>query len=153
MVDTALRTLGKKYTDEFVAVRLSGFAVVDDKMAIREICRQIDAYLQRGPYRKSVNYETIEKKSISECLTSLITVLNSDDDESESEDTPGAKRKEAPISVIIVLEEVDRFAQHSKQTLLYNLLDVAQSSKIPIAVIGVTPRMVSPFSINIDETC
>ncbi|VVT55176.1 uncharacterized protein SAPINGB_P004465 [Magnusiomyces paraingens] len=136
MVDTALRTLEKQYPSDFMVVRISGFAVTDDKMAIRELCRQIDSYLQRGPYKKQVNYETIEKKSISECLTSLLTLLYSDDDYDENK-----ANREKPISVIIILEEVDRFATHSKQTLLYNLLDMAQSSKTPIAVVGVTPRI------------
>lgn len=43
-------------------------------------------------------------------------------------------------SVIIILDEFDLFTTHPRQTLLYNLFDIAQSRKAPIAVIGLTTR-------------
>lgn len=46
-------------------------------------------------------------------------------------------------SIVFVLDEFDLFAQHKNQTLLYNLLDVSQSAKTPIAVIGLTCRLVT----------
>ena len=46
-------------------------------------------------------------------------------------------------SVIIVLEEFDLFAQHKNQSLIYNLLDVSRNRETPLAVIGVTCRLVS----------
>lgn len=44
-------------------------------------------------------------------------------------------------SVVLVLDEVDLFAAHPRQTLLYNLFDIAQSRKAPIAVLGCTTRL------------
>lgn len=41
------------------------------------------------------------------------------------------------------MEEFDLIAQHPKQSLLYNLFDAAQSSQNPMAVIGLTCRIVS----------
>ena len=46
-------------------------------------------------------------------------------------------------SVIIILDEFDLFAQHKNQSLIYNLLDVTRSKQTPIAVVGVTCRLVS----------
>lgn len=43
---------------------------------------------------------------------------------------------------IFVLDEFDLFAHHKNQTLLYNLLDVSQSAQAPIAVVGLTCRLV-----------
>ena len=48
----------------------------------------------------------------------------------------------AQYPIIFILDEFDLFAQHTKQSLLYNLFDVAQSAEWPVAVIGVTCRMV-----------
>lgn len=45
-------------------------------------------------------------------------------------------------SVVFVLEEFDQFAHHKNQSLLYNLLDISQSAHNPIAVVGLTCRLV-----------
>lgn len=44
-------------------------------------------------------------------------------------------------SVVFVIDEFDMFATHPRQTLLYNLFDIAQSRKAPIAVLGCTTRL------------
>lgn len=44
-------------------------------------------------------------------------------------------------AVIFVLDEFDLFAYHPRQTLLYNLFDIAQARKAPIAVLGCTTRV------------
>lgn len=44
-------------------------------------------------------------------------------------------------SIIFIIDEFDMFAAHPRQTLLYNLFDVAQSRKAPIAVLGCTTRL------------
>ena len=46
------------------------------------------------------------------------------------------------VPIVIILDEMDLFAQHSKQTLLYNLFDIAQRNENPIAVVGFTCRLV-----------
>lgn len=44
-------------------------------------------------------------------------------------------------SVIFILDEFDLFTTHARQTLLYNLFDIAQARKAPIAVLGLTTRV------------
>ncbi|KAJ3944394.1 origin recognition complex subunit 4 [Colletotrichum fioriniae] len=44
-------------------------------------------------------------------------------------------------AVVFIIDEFDMFAAHPRQTLLYNLFDIAQARKAPIAVIGCTTRM------------
>jgi hypothetical protein len=44
-------------------------------------------------------------------------------------------------SIVFVIDEFDMFASHPRQTLLYNLFDIAQSRKAPIAVVGCTTRL------------
>jgi origin recognition complex subunit 4 len=52
--------------------------------------------------------------------------------------------------VIFILDEFDLFAQHTKQALLYNLFDIAQSSQNPIAVVGLTCRLVSQLVMDFE---
>jgi origin recognition complex subunit 4 len=46
------------------------------------------------------------------------------------------------IPIIFILDGFDLIAAHPKQILLYNLLDISQSSKAPVAIIGLTQRIV-----------
>lgn len=50
--------------------------------------------------------------------------------------------------VLFILDEFDLFAHHKNQTLLYNLFDVSQSAQAPIAVVGVTCRLVSLYQTS-----
>jgi origin recognition complex subunit 4 len=43
--------------------------------------------------------------------------------------------------VVFILDEFDLFTTHSRQTLLYNLFDIAQARKAPIVVLVLTARM------------
>lgn len=153
LLENALQKLSKSYDREFITLRLSGFSLNDDKMAVREMCRQLDNALTRK--LNIAKYESIEKKSISESLISLLSVIdssvydqneNENDEQDEEEDeedadlAPVNKPSRSSVAVVIILEEVDRFAQHGKQILLYNLLDLAQASTTPLAIVGLSPR-------------
>ncbi|KAG9062410.1 origin recognition complex subunit 4 [Linnemannia hyalina] len=85
---------------DFMVVHLNGLVQTDDRMALKEIMRQLSR---------------------------------------EGESELGNSNAQYPI--IFILDEFDLFAQHTKQSLLYNLFDVAQSAEWPIAVIGLTCRM------------
>lgn len=52
-------------------------------------------------------------------------------------------------SVIFIMESFEAFISHKNQALLYNLLDVAQSDRTPIAVIGLTTCHVSKLIIMV----
>lgn len=43
--------------------------------------------------------------------------------------------------IIIVLEEIDLFVAHPKQTLLYNLFDLVSNSTSTLVVVGITSRI------------
>lgn len=43
--------------------------------------------------------------------------------------------------MIFILDEFDLFTTHPRQTLLYNLFDIAQARKAPIAVLGLTTKI------------
>jgi origin recognition complex subunit 4 len=48
---------------------------------------------------------------------------------------------ETAKSVLFILDEFDLFTTHPRQTLLYNLFDIAQARKAPIVILGLTTRI------------
>ncbi|KAI4138786.1 MAG: hypothetical protein L6R39_006607 [Caloplaca ligustica] len=127
LVETVLSDMVHEHGDDFIVVRLNGFIHTDDKLALREIWRQLGrevaAEEEAGGIR--INY--------ADTLTSLLALLaHSPEDE--------GKMDEIARSVVFVIDEFDLFASHPRQTLLYNLFDVAQSRNAPIAVLGLTTR-------------
>ena len=123
-----------------IVIRLSGYVQHNDRLAMREIARQLA--LQSG---KAIDAE--------------VEVDMADDENpfiERSEPIPLPPPSHLPTLIsalptlgrptIIILDAFDLFAQHGRQALLYCLLDTAQSCRAGaggtgIAVIGVTPRV------------
>ncbi|XP_076871818.1 origin recognition complex subunit 4 isoform X2 [Brachyhypopomus gauderio] len=100
-------------------VRLSGLLQTDDRIALREITRQL--HLENVVGDKVFG-------SFAENLVFLLEALKKGD-------------KSSSRPVFFILEEFDLFSHHKNQTLLYNLLDVSQSAQTPVAVVGLTCRL------------
>ncbi|CAB4069968.1 ORC4 [Lepeophtheirus salmonis] len=104
---------------EGLEVFLHGLLQTDDRMALKEITKQL--MLENVVGDKVFG-------SFAEHLEFLLKSLQS-----------GGRTKSKPI--IFLLEEFDLFASHHNQTLLYNLFDVAQSKAAPICVIGLSCQL------------
>jgi origin recognition complex subunit 4 len=129
LVNQILHEQSQKYANDFHVVRLNGFIHTDDKIALREIWRQLGREMElEGDESTSKNY--------ADTLTTLLALL-SHPTELGQEHQAGQITK----SVIFIIDEFDLFAHHPRQTLLYNLFDIAQSRKAPIAVLGLTTRI------------
>jgi hypothetical protein len=127
LVETILSTLASDHRDDFHVVRLSGFIHTDDKLALREIWRQL------GREMDVEDDDLGGRSNYADTLTSLLALLAHP--ALEDDDATTAR------SVVFVLDEFDLFASHPRQTLLYNLFDVAQSRNAPIAVLGLTTKV------------
>lgn len=68
-------------------------------------------------------------------LASLLALL------SHPSEITGTQEGITSKSVVFIIDEFDLFATHARQTLLYNLFDIAQARKAPIAVLGLTNRI------------
>jgi origin recognition complex subunit 4 len=79
--------------------------------------------------------DTMQTNNYADTLASLLALLSHPSEISEVESNQTAK------SVIFILDEFDLFTSHPRQTLLYNLFDVAQARKAPIAVLGLTTKI------------
>ena len=129
LVETAISELASDHRDEFHVVRLNGFIHTDDKLALREIWRQLGREME-------VEDDVMGGRSnYADTLTSLLALLSHPAQEMEENDAATAR------SVVFILDEFDLFASHPRQTLLYNLFDVAQSRNAPIAVLGLTTKV------------
>ncbi|OJA19009.1 hypothetical protein AZE42_00369 [Rhizopogon vesiculosus] len=135
LVERAITSLDQKP----IVIRLSGYTESNDRLALREIARQLSlqtgkSYLVDGndidgddnPFLDAAPGITIPPPSH---LPALISVL------------PTLSRP-----VVVILDAFDLFALHARQALLYCLLDTAQSCRVGqgnngIAVIGVTTRI------------
>jgi origin recognition complex subunit 4 len=121
VMNSVFRTLQKdrRCKDNYIRVYLNGLVHTDDRLALLEIARQLNV---------DSDNEEPTSMSFSAALDYLLAALRSGS---------GANQ-----SVIFVLDEFDLFASHKNQSLLYNLLDISQSSHNPIAVVGLTCRLV-----------
>jgi origin recognition complex subunit 4 len=129
LVEGVISDLAAGNGDAFHTVRLNGFVHTDDKLALREIWRQLGKEMD-------VEDELVQKtNSYADTLQSLLAVL------SHPSEISGSSEGVTSRSVVFVIDEFDLFATHARQTLLYNLFDIAQARKAPIAVLGLTTRI------------
>jgi len=127
LLQSVLNDLVRKYEDTFYIIRLNGFIHTDDKLALREMWRQIGQEMEVEEDGSTKNY--------ADTLSTLLALLSHLPEASDGLAAPVVK------SVVFVIDEFDLFAAHPRQTLLYNLFDIAQSRKAPIAVLGLTTRV------------
>ncbi|GKZ26597.1 hypothetical protein AbraIFM66951_002774 [Aspergillus brasiliensis] len=132
IVETIISTLGRSYKNDFHVVRLNGFLHTDDRLALREMWRQLGR-------ETNTEDEAGKVSSYADTMATLLALLSHPEElygpSNESSTATAAK------SIVIVLDEFDLFVTHPRQTLLYNLFDIAQARKAPIAVIGLTTKV------------
>ncbi|OJD16851.1 hypothetical protein AJ78_03041 [Emergomyces pasteurianus Ep9510] len=132
VVEAVISSLANDHRDHFHVVRLNGFIHTDDRIALREIWRQLG---------REMNTEDETSKTISyaDTMASLLALLSHPEELFGVSEDPNAIA--TAKSVIIVLDEFDLFAHHPRQTLLYNLFDIAQARKAPVAILGLTTKV------------
>merc|ERR1719270_484263 len=107
------------WRDNAVRVELSGLIQTDDKLALRDITKQLKL--------ENVVGDRVFG-SFAEHLSFLLASLKTGD-------------STASKPIVFILDEFDSFCSHKNQTLLYNLFDVAQSRAVPICVIGLSSQI------------
>ncbi|KAF2489550.1 hypothetical protein BU16DRAFT_567723 [Lophium mytilinum] len=127
LVSKVLSEISKEHREEFHTVRLNGFIHTDDKLALREIWRQLGKEMDLEEDSLGKNY--------ADTLSKLLALL------SHPSEQTGEETEQVARAVVFVMDEFDLFTLHPRQTLLYNLFDIAQSRKAPIAVLGLTTRI------------
>jgi len=77
----------------------------------------------------------MQTSNYADTMASLLALLSHPAEITDAEEGLTSK------SVVFIIDEFDLFATHARQTLLYNLFDIAQAKKAPIAVLGLTTRI------------
>ncbi|XP_040532981.1 origin recognition complex subunit 4 isoform X2 [Gallus gallus] len=108
----------KQVKENLLEVHLNGLLQTNDKVALKEITRQL--HLENVVGDKVFG-------SFAENLAFLLEALRKGD-------------RTSSCPVLFVLDEFDLFVHHKNQTLLYNLFDISQSAQTPVTVIGLTCR-------------
>jgi origin recognition complex subunit 4 len=129
LVETVISDISSEHRENFHVVRLNGFVHTDDKVALRDIWRQL------GREMEVDDDLTGRTNNYADTLASLLALL------SHPAELDQANMDQTAKSVIFILDEFELFASHPRQTLLYNLFDIAQARKAPIAVLGITTRI------------
>ncbi|XP_029329917.1 origin recognition complex subunit 4 isoform X5 [Mus caroli] len=106
-------------SENVLQVHLNGLLQTNEKIALKEITRQLN--LDNVVGDKVFG-------SFAENLSFLLEALQKGD-------------RTSSCPVIFILDEFDIFAHQKNQTLLYNLFDISQSAQTPVAVIGLTCRL------------
>lgn len=109
----------KQVRDNILQVHLNGLLQTNDKVALKEITRQLN--LENVVGDKVFG-------SFAENLAFLLEALKT-----------GDRAHSCPV--LFILDEFDLFVHHKNQTLLYNLFDISQSAQTPVAVVGLTCRL------------
>ena len=128
LVNKVLTEISKDNKEDYHVVRLNGFIHTDDKIALREIWRQLGKEMD-------IEEDGGVGKNYADTLATLLALL------SHPSEHTGELTDRVAKAVVFIMDEFDLFATHPRQTLLYNLFDIAQSRKAPIAVLGLTTRI------------
>ncbi|RGP66857.1 origin recognition complex subunit 4 [Fusarium longipes] len=128
LLEKVISDVSQEHKNDFHVVRLNGFIHTDDKLALKEIWRQLGKEMQ-------VEDDLMNRTNYADTMASLLALL------SHPSEIIGTDEGVTSQSIVFVIDEFDMFASHSRQTLLYNLFDIAQSRKAPIAVVGCTTRL------------
>jgi origin recognition complex subunit 4 len=132
MVESIVSSLSKDHKDDFHVVRLNGFFHTDDRLALREIWRQLGR-------ERDTEDEASKINSYADTMATLLALLSHPEELLNNADNSNGIT--TAKSVVIILDEFDLFATHPRQTLLYNLFDIAQARKAPLAVLGLTTKV------------
>ena len=129
MIETIVSDLQEKHANDFHVVRLNGFLQTDDRLALREIWRQLGREMDTED-------DTSKVGSYADTMASLLALLSHPEEMSGSVESDMTSK-----SIVFIIDEFDLFATHARQTLLYNLFDIAQARKAPIAVFGLSTKV------------
>ncbi|KAH3672729.1 hypothetical protein WICMUC_004135 [Wickerhamomyces mucosus] len=127
-----------------INIRINGNAQLDDKLAVRHIAEQLDREISRV-YGVKLNEtdanDFLNRKSITNTFSNILKIL------ADELDLRGNVSK-LKIPIIFIIEEVEVYANQSRQTLLYNILDLVQNSPTPISVLCCTQKITVKESLE-----
>ncbi|CAI4906121.1 AFH_G0057250.mRNA.1.CDS.1 [Saccharomyces cerevisiae] len=137
LLDYELSLLQQSYKEQFITIRLNGF-IHSEQTAINGIATQLEQQLQKihGSEEKidDTSLETISSGSLTEVFEKILLLLDSTT-KTRNEDSGEVDREGiTKITVVFIFDEIDTFAGPVRQTLLYNLFDMVEHSRVPVCI-------------------
>ncbi|KAG0140760.1 hypothetical protein CROQUDRAFT_136534 [Cronartium quercuum f. sp. fusiforme G11] len=126
--------------DGFITITLNGLVQINDRLALRELARQLLLALNANQSEvlgsSDEEFTEIGVGQFTTYANTLKHLLALLEPKASTSQTTGQVSK----PLVIILEEFDRFAELDRQAFLYTLLDIVQGSKRTggICVIGTT---------------
>ncbi|CAI4861735.1 ADM_collapsed_G0058920.mRNA.1.CDS.1 [Saccharomyces cerevisiae] len=144
LLDYELSLLQQSYKEQFITIRLNGF-IHSEQTAINGIATQLEQQLQKihGSEEKidDTSLETISSGSLTEVFEKILLLLDSTT-KTRNEDSGEVDRESiTKITVVFIFDEIDTFAGPVRQTLLYNLFDMVEHSRVPVCIFGCTTKL------------
>lgn len=154
LVEYAINVLENEKKFEFFTIRIHGSIFRDDAKAIKEIARQLDWYLAKynPEERQRLKRATFNQGTVMSTMNVIIDILDRTklSEEIEDEKLSGEHKHQKShlfVPIVFIIDEIDKYTHSTKQTLLYNLFDMAQSSSrvgskkgTTITVIGLSTK-------------
>ncbi|OBA19532.1 hypothetical protein METBIDRAFT_59873 [Metschnikowia bicuspidata var. bicuspidata NRRL YB-4993] len=134
IVKQALAKLQELSGSNFITILLSGSLQPTEQHAIREIARQLDMKLKN--FGGHTDEDTYEQRAISDTFQNILSTLSKLDDPVDL-----STKKGLLIRVVFLIDEIEKFTENPRQTLLYNLFELSQESKVPICILGITLKV------------
>ncbi|EDO15677.1 hypothetical protein Kpol_1008p15 [Vanderwaltozyma polyspora DSM 70294] len=139
LLNHQIKKLSENYKQQFITIKLNGF-IHSESTAIKGIATQLENQLykihgRKKDKKKSEEEEeaTISSGSLTEVFEKILRVLDTSKSSKHSSNTK--------ITVVFIFDEIDTFAGPVRQTLLYNLFDMVEHSRVPVCIFGCTTKL------------
>lgn len=131
LINKCFQHLNKRYENDYLVIRLNSIIHKDDASAVREIASQLSKVFGDNEWDFNV-----EVRHMSTTLRNILKMLDTNGLSEEQMDSSD----NGNMSIIFVIDDLETFTKGSKQTLLYNLFELTQTSKIPICIVGTSTK-------------
>ncbi|CDO92492.1 unnamed protein product [Kluyveromyces dobzhanskii CBS 2104] len=143
LIKQHLDVLKSTHKEQFIVIKLNGY-MHSESSAINSIAEQLEFELARrnGSTKKNIKAEElgISDGTLTEVFDNILRLLDSFT-VTPLKGVHTQREKSEHITLVFVFDEIDKFAGPVRQTLLYNLFDLVETSRIPVCVLGLTTKL------------
>ncbi|BAO42112.1 origin recognition complex subunit 4 [Kluyveromyces marxianus] len=143
LIKRELESLRATHEEQFIVINLNGY-LNSENSAISSIAEQLEYELSRRSNNTMQGQKTkdlgISDGTPTEVFENILKLLDSFT-VTPLKGVHSQKEKSEHVTLVFVFDEIDQFAGPVRQTLLYNLFDLVETSRIPVCVLGLTTKI------------
>ncbi|CAH01810.1 origin recognition complex subunit 4 [Kluyveromyces lactis] len=138
-----LEALRSTHNEQFIVINLNG-SLHSENSAINSIAEQLEFELANRNVNSSKKVKAEElglsEGTLTEVFDNILRLLDSFT-VTPLKGVHSQKEKSEHVTLVFIFDEIDKFAGPVRQTLLYNLFDLVETSRIPVCVLGLTTKL------------